>query len=247
MTGKGRGNPYLGILCYVVAPFFLATGIFFVLLGAWIRRRELARLAGLGEPAPLAIDLARKRDRTILGVFVSGTLVYLLMSAVGSYQTFVYTESPDLLRARVPFGHGARVHRLRPPAHAHVSCVDCHVGEGATRFISAKISGVRQLFGITFDSYPRPIPTPIHNLRPARETCERCHWPEKHSGNLERTIPASSRTRPTALTRCASSSRSGAAGRSSASRAASTGTRARTRRSSTSRRTFSARRSRGSG
>ena len=27
--------------------------------------------------------------------------------------------------------------------------------------------------------YPTPIPTPIANLRPARETCEQCHWPEK--------------------------------------------------------------------
>lgn len=189
MTGKGRGNPYLGILCYVVAPFFLAVGIFFVLLGAWHRRRELARLAGLGEPAPLAIDLARKRDRTILAVFVSGTLVYLMMSAVGSYQTFVYTESQTFCGLVCHTVMGPEFTAYGRQAHAHVSCVDCHVGEGATRFVSAKISGVRQLFGITFDSYPRPIPNPIHNLRPASETCERCHWPEKHTGNLERTIP----------------------------------------------------------
>ena len=189
MTGKGRGNPYMGILCYVVAPAFLAAGIFFVLWGAWLRRAELARLRGLGKPAPLAIDLSRTRDRRISIVFVSGALVYLLMTAVGSYQTFVYTESQAFC--------GQVCHTVMNPeftayqrfAHARVSCVDCHVGEGATRFVSAKINGVRQLFGITFDSYPRPIPIPIHNLRPARETCERCHWPEKHTGNLERTIP----------------------------------------------------------
>ena len=35
----------------------------------------------------------------------------------------------------------------------------------------------------TFDLYPRPIPTPIHNLRPARETCEQCHWPTKFVGD----------------------------------------------------------------
>ena len=27
--------------------------------------------------------------------------------------------------------------------------------------------------------YPRHIATPIAHLRPARETCEHCHWPEK--------------------------------------------------------------------
>ncbi|HKV41075.1 MAG TPA: cytochrome c3 family protein, partial [Blastocatellia bacterium] len=33
-----------------------------------------------------------------------------------------------------------------------------------------------------FNKFPRPIPTPVHNLRPARETCEQCHWPEKFFG-----------------------------------------------------------------
>jgi nitrate/TMAO reductase-like tetraheme cytochrome c subunit len=37
------------------------------------------------------------------------------------------------------------------------------------------------------DKYPRPIPTPVKNLRPAQETCEECHWPKKFVGNLERT------------------------------------------------------------
>jgi hypothetical protein len=188
MTGKGRGNPYMGILCYVVAPFFLATGILFVLWGAWRRRKELAKLRGLGRPAPLAIDLSRRRDRTIFTVFVSGTLIYLLMTAVGSYQTFVYTESQAFCGLVCHTVMGPEFTAYGRNAHARVACVDCHVGEGATRFISAKISGVRQLFGITFDSYPRPIPTPIRNLRPARETCERCHWPEKHIGNIELTF-----------------------------------------------------------
>jgi hypothetical protein len=34
--------------------------------------------------------------------------------------------------------------------------------------------------------YPQPIPTPIKNLRPARETCEQCHWPDKFHGSQER-------------------------------------------------------------
>ena len=35
------------------------------------------------------------------------------------------------------------------------------------------------------NSYPRPIPVPVQNLRPARETCEQCHWPAKFYGWLE--------------------------------------------------------------
>jgi hypothetical protein len=41
------------------------------------------------------------------------------------------------------------------------------------------MSGLYQVYAVLADIYPRPIPTPISNLRPAQETCEKCHWPEK--------------------------------------------------------------------
>jgi hypothetical protein len=44
-----------------------------------------------------------------------------------------------------------------------------------------------QLYATAFNKFPRPVPTPIKNLRPAQETCEQCHWPEKFAGNLDRT------------------------------------------------------------
>jgi hypothetical protein len=47
---------------------------------------------------------------------------------------------------------------------------------------------VRQVFAVAFDTYPRPIPTPVHNLRPARETCEACHWPQVYGGDRLRVI-----------------------------------------------------------
>jgi hypothetical protein len=71
--------------------------------------------------------------------------------------------------------------------HARVGCVDCHVGSGASAYVKAKINGVHQLLAVTKGDYERPIKTPVKNLRPARDTCEECHWPEKFSGNLDRT------------------------------------------------------------
>ena len=56
--------------------------------------------------------------------------------------------------------------------HSRVECVKCHIGPGAGWFVRSKLSGVGQVFAVTFNTYPRPIPTPVHNLRPARETCE---------------------------------------------------------------------------
>ncbi len=50
---------------------------------------------------------------------------------------------------------------------------------------AAKLSGLYQVYATVTNVYPRPIPVPVQNLRPARETCEQCHWPAKFYGWLE--------------------------------------------------------------
>jgi hypothetical protein len=61
--------------------------------------------------------------------------------------------------------------------------VECHIGAGAPWFVRSKISGSYQLLAVTFNLYPRPIPEPIHNLRPASQTCDQCHWPARFTGD----------------------------------------------------------------
>ena len=56
--------------------------------------------------------------------------------------------------------------------------MQCHIGPGAGWFVKSKLSGVRQVVAVTFHTYDRPIPSPVEQLRPARETCEQCHWPQ---------------------------------------------------------------------
>ena len=48
--------------------------------------------------------------------------------------------------------------------------------------VSAKLNGMWQMISVSLDLFERPIPTPVHQLRPARQTCEHCHWPEKFYG-----------------------------------------------------------------
>jgi len=67
--------------------------------------------------------------------------------------------------------------------HSRVDCVECHIGPGAGWFVRSKLSGLRQVFAVTFHTYSRPIPSPVKYLRPARETCEQCHWPQRFSGD----------------------------------------------------------------
>jgi hypothetical protein len=53
------------------------------------------------------------------------------------------------------------------------------VGSGATWYVKSKLSGLRQVYAELTHSWPTPIATPVESLRPARETCEECHWPQK--------------------------------------------------------------------
>jgi hypothetical protein len=52
--------------------------------------------------------------------------------------------------------------------------------------VKSKVSGAYQVYATLTDKYPRPIPTPIENLRPVRLTCEECHWPRKFFGAAEK-------------------------------------------------------------
>jgi nitrate/TMAO reductase-like tetraheme cytochrome c subunit len=184
-------NPYIGILTYLVAPMFLVTGLLLAAIGALRARRKLAQAGtagGVGFFPKIVIDLSRPRDRKALGYFILGAVIFLLLSALGSYQTYHFTESVQFC--------GQACHTVMKPElvtyqhgpHARVACVECHIGPGATWFVKSKLSGTYQLYAVAFDKYPRPVPTPIKNLRPAQETCEQCHWPKKFVGNLERTF-----------------------------------------------------------
>ncbi len=187
LMGKSANNPYLGILTYVVAPFFIVLGLTLVVWGVWLRRRQ--QTIAPNAPAPrLAIDLSRKTDRRLLVVFGLGTLSFLLLSAVGSYQTYVYTESDQFCGAVCHSVMGPEFTAYQRSSHARVACVECHVGSGAAWYVKAKINGTRQLYDIVFNKVDRPIPVPVRNLRPARDTCEQCHWPQKFTGSIERTF-----------------------------------------------------------
>jgi nitrate/TMAO reductase-like tetraheme cytochrome c subunit len=178
-------NPYIGLLTYLVAPGFLFAGFALVVVGLLRERRKLGKGARL--LPKLVVDFSQPRDRRVMAYFILGGIFFLFLSALGSYQTYRYTESVQFC--------GQACHTVMKPElvtyqngpHARVACVECHIGPGATWFVKSKLSGTYQLYAVAFDKYPRPVPTPIKNLRPAEETCEECHWPKKFVGNLERT------------------------------------------------------------
>jgi len=179
-------SPYIGILTYCVVPVFLIGGIGLTFMGA-LRERRVRQREHLAVPR-MQIDLANPRDRRRMTVFVAGSLAFIMLSALGTYNAFEVTESVAFC--------GETCHTVMKPEltthdhgpHARVACVECHVGPGASWFVRSKITGSYQLYAVAFNKFPRPLPTPIKNLRPARETCEQCHWPKEFVGNLDRTF-----------------------------------------------------------
>ncbi|WP_394700514.1 NapC/NirT family cytochrome c [uncultured Ilyobacter sp.] len=103
--------------------------------------------------------------------------------AVSGYEGYHYTESTEFCanvchEVMEPQG---TAHARSP--HARVRCAECHIGEGADWFVKSKLSGTRQVLAVWRDSFHRPIPPAITELRPARDTCEQCHWPARFHGS----------------------------------------------------------------
>jgi nitrate/TMAO reductase-like tetraheme cytochrome c subunit len=178
---SARSSPYVGILGYMVMPAFLIVGLLLFAIGAWReRRRKVSRESE--EARYPRIDLNDPTQRSTLAFFGSFLVVFVTLSAVGSYKAYEFTDSVEFC--------GQLCHSVMNPEftayqlspHARVACVECHVGAGATWYVKSKLSGARQVLAVAFNTYPRPIPTPVHNLRPAQETCEECHWPKKFYG-----------------------------------------------------------------
>jgi nitrate/TMAO reductase-like tetraheme cytochrome c subunit len=71
--------------------------------------------------------------------------------------------------------------------HARVPCVDCHIGRDWILKQAIRKSGHMELLVKTITGdYSYPIV--VGDMRPARETCERCHYPEKFSDDSLRVI-----------------------------------------------------------
>jgi len=180
-----QGGSYLGLFIYIALPLLMVIGLILIPIGMSINLKKHGRKERFEQRRKPYLDLNNKQHRNAFVIFVFSSLLLLFLSGIGSYEAFHYTESVKFC--------GKLCHEVMEPeyvtyqhsAHAHVACVECHVGAGAGWYVRSKISGLYQVYSVIFDKYPRPIATPIQDLRPARETCEKCHWPEKfYSQNL---------------------------------------------------------------
>jgi NapC/NirT cytochrome c family protein len=174
-------NPYVGVLTFMVLPGAFIFGLVLVPIGVLRQRKRTGSGIHAGAFPVINLNLDRHRGR-FLG-FTVLSLVNLVILTTVSYRGVEYMDSVQFC--------GQTCHSVMDPEftaykrspHSRVACVACHIGPGAGWFVKSKLSGTWQVFAVTFQTFERPIPVPVKNLRPARETCEQCHWPEKFHGD----------------------------------------------------------------
>jgi hypothetical protein len=71
--------------------------------------------------------------------------------------------------------------------HSRVNCVECHIGRGflATQ-ATRKVFELKDVTSTIFKTYEFPLVA--SNMRPARQTCEKCHDPQKFSDDSLREL-----------------------------------------------------------
>jgi hypothetical protein len=183
-------NPYVDIIGYLVVPGVLVFGIilipFGILLKSWrLRRVDPSQQLAFRFPR---VDLNDPTQRRAAKTVVFGTFVLLPVVGVSSYHGYHYTDSAEFCSKACHAVMHPEATTYEHSAHARVSCAECHIGAGASWFVKSKLSGTRQVLAMWRESYSRPIPPAIQHLRPARETCEQCHWPKKFFGAQLREI-----------------------------------------------------------
>ncbi len=176
-------NPYIGIVFFLILPGFFLFGLALIPIGAWLerrRRKEGQRFLLLDWPR---LDLNDSNQRRATALVFLLTIANIVIVSLATYRGIEYMDSVQFC--------GQVCHSVMKPEfqayqdgpHSRVACVQCHIGPGASWFAKSKLSGTRQVFAVTLHTYSRPIPSPVEQLRPAREVCEQCHWPEKFHGD----------------------------------------------------------------
>ena len=174
-------NPYIGLLVFIAIPVVFCLGLALIPIGIYLGRRRARE--GLGTDRMTSIRR--------IGIFLAvATAANIVIATQGTYRAVEHMETVQFC--------GQSCHVMQPEfvshqnaSHARVTCVECHVAPGAAGWLHSKMAGLRQLKGVMFDSFPRPIASGLESNRlvPASQTCEACHWPEKFNATRLRIIP----------------------------------------------------------
>jgi hypothetical protein len=179
-------NPYAGLVIFIALPAIFLSGLLLIPVGMWLRARALRRDPTAAADWPV-IDLRQSRTRRVAWLIVVLSAINLVIVLVAGYGTLHWMESPAFCGQACHLPMHPQFTAWQHSPHNQVACVTCHIGEGARAFAHYKLAGVRQLFHVTTNRYPRPI-RGMADMRPALETCGTCHAPSRNFGDRLRTF-----------------------------------------------------------
>jgi hypothetical protein len=170
-------NPYAGLLVFIVIPALFVLGLLLIPLGMRLQRRKLARDPSAPADWPV-LDFRRPEVRRTTLMITALTAVNLAILLLAGYGSLHWMESPSFCGQVCHTPMHPQFTSWQEAPHAKIACVSCHIGEGASGFVYAKLSGVRQLVQVATNSFPRPIPPGAH-MPPGEQarTCAGCHQP----------------------------------------------------------------------
>jgi nitrate/TMAO reductase-like tetraheme cytochrome c subunit len=174
-------NIYVSAITLIAAPLLIISSLGIIIVGVLFERYRQRKRVGPGTEERITPPRLIKYlipSSSILAV------VFLVMTVYGAYRSYEFAGSNRFC--------GMMCHQVMTPEymahqfapHARVDCVKCHIGPGAAHMVKSKVRGIYQIYSMIEKSYPRPLATPLKNMRPAREVCEQCHWPEKFHGKV---------------------------------------------------------------
>src|SRR5579863_6032465 len=178
----GPPHPYIGLLIFLILPGIFLLGLVLIPVGIFLRRRKLRNAGQLPSVYP-EIDLKTPMVQNGLLFIGCATLLNVFIISFASYRGVSYMDTTTFCGQTCHTVMAPEFSAYQNSPHARVECVECHIGPGAGWFVRSKLSGLRQVLAVTFHTYSRPIPSPVKYLRPARETCEQCHWPQRFTGD----------------------------------------------------------------
>ncbi len=175
-------NQYTSALMFLVAPFIFIIGLVLIPIGLFYEKRKRGHL---DDPVfdAFRTAVADKRGRSRILFFIMATLINIaVLGAVGN-RALTFMNTSEFCGTMCHSVMESEYNSYIASPHSRVPCVSCHIGSGASWAAKAKVDGLRQVWAVMTDSFSRPIPAPVEKLRPARDTCEQCHWPSKFHGN----------------------------------------------------------------
>ena len=130
----GPPHPYIGILLFLILPGIFVIGLILIPIGIFVRRRRLRVEGALTSEYP-QIDFHQPIVRHGLLLVGGATFLNLLIFGTASFRGVTYMDSTQFC--------GQTCHTVMTPEftayqgspHAHVECVECHIGPGAGWFV----------------------------------------------------------------------------------------------------------------